>query len=359
MLKLKNYPKVLLLCSLLCGINCLNALAIQHIDSAKIDSKKIYAYGLDADLKAAVQLLSTYDGKLLSKKDSTLKANFESRFKYATDQSDFLKKKDSPLNALLKIYVTYWRKALLTSVNHDQQLRENLVTFLAADDPLAKQLNAASKDIEIDHFLKKHVQSKGYQTTGFARTGKLIDLLIWKDQRDTTYTFTLDKEEIKTPIRFLDQFVTLGWEEYATFGRYYPGGWADQTFLSCVKKGYDLKSESFLIGYLAHEGRHFSDYKLFPNLTSAELEYRAKLTELMLADSTIYQTIDFFINNANSTSENPHSKANYKVMNGISELIFNIPFEKNPDRWKSLSKQTIRQTSKQLLDSNSKSLQKN
>ena len=43
-----------------------------------------------------------------------------------------------------------------------------------------------------------------------------------------------------------------------------------------------------MISYLAHESRHFEDYQLFPKLKSADLEYRAKLTELSMANETLY-----------------------------------------------------------------------
>jgi len=89
--------------------------------------------------------------------------------------------------------------------------------------------------------------------------------------------FNLLDEELKVKVVLMTDFATLGWEEYATLGTYYPGGWATDDALYCVKDAYDLNSETFLVSYLAHESRHFSDYKLFDKkLSGAELEYRAK-----------------------------------------------------------------------------------
>lgn len=100
----------------------------------------------------------------------------------------------------------------------------------------------------------------------------------------------------------MDEFVTLGWTEFATMDKYHPGGWATDDALNCVKKAYDVSSETFLISYLAHEGRHCSDYKHFPKLrNSADLEYRAKLTELSMADSTLLQLIVFLLPQPRST----------------------------------------------------------
>ena len=155
----------------------------------------------------------------------------------------------------------------------------------------------------------------------------------------------------------MDDFITLGWEEYATLGRYYPGGWTTTKELYCVKSAYDLKSEKFLISYLAHESRHFADYKLFPKLTSADLEYRAKLTELSLANSSLYQLLDFFIGNANARSENGHSLADYCVIRDLSKSLLNTGFEKDIGKWKQLSPDVINKGAAEILQANTKTLQ--
>ena len=154
----------------------------------------------------------------------------------------------------------------------------------------------------------------------------------------------------------MDNFITLGWEEYATIGRYYPGGWATVKALYCVKKAYDLKSEKFLISYLAHESRHFTDYKLFPKLTSTDLEYRAKLTELSLAQKTLYDLLKFFINNANYDSDNGHSVANYCAIRDLSKALFKVEFEKDINKWKNISTNKINKTAYKILLANTKAM---
>ena len=69
--------------------------------------------------------------------------------------------------------------------------------------------------------------------------------------------------------------------DYLTFGRYGTGGWAspDGT-INCIEQAYDFESERFLISLLKHEAQHTVDMKKFPEITPAELEYRAKLVEL-------------------------------------------------------------------------------
>ncbi len=70
--------------------------------------------------------------------------------------------------------------------------------------------------------------------------------------------------------------------------------------------------------------------------SSADLEYRAKLTELSLANQSLYQLIEFFIMNANYDSENGHSVANYCAIRDVSKAVFGREFEKDMQQWKSI-----------------------
>lgn len=69
--------------------------------------------------------------------------------------------------------------------------------------------------------------------------------------------------------------------DYLSFGKVGTGGWtsSDGT-INCIEQAYDLESERFLVSLLKHEAQHAVDMKQFPNITSTELEYRAKLVEL-------------------------------------------------------------------------------
>ena len=52
---------------------------------------------------------------------------------------------------------------------------------------------------------------------------------------------------------------------------------------AAVNRAYDFESEQFLVSLLKHEAQHTVDMKRFPEITPAELEYRAKLVELHYA----------------------------------------------------------------------------
>lgn len=323
-------------------------------DSVKYDYRKIYSYCLDADVKPALLLVDN-NSKNISQKDSDFKTKLESRFKYPEDKSNFLESRKSSIDELLKIYHSYWRKSLLdNSVNNDSAFMNELCGYLRANYTPAGKL--ILNDDSIDLYLNHYIKSLGLHTTGYSKTGRLFDLLVWKTEKDTTYTFTLHNEKTSSRVILMDNFITLGWEEYATLDKYYPGGWATKEALYCVAKGYDLNSEDFMISYLAHESRHFADYKLFPKLVSADLEYRAKLTELSMAHKTLYQIIEFFISNSNYDSDNGHSVANYCAIRDLSKVLFKVDFEKDIQKWKSISQEKINSAAFEVLRTNTKAL---
>ena len=334
-------------------VNLINA---SPPDSVKINYSKLYSYTLDADVNSALKLLENPDSLMMSEKDIKFKNEFELRFKSNEDFSGYINNIEPSLKPLLKLYSEYWHRALKSEASvHDSDFVGLLKKFLLNNASAFMKSENISDD-DINNALIDYCKSLGYFTTGFAKTGKLFDLLIWKSQYDSLYSFNKRDNNIKVKVTFMENFATLGWEEYATLGKCYPGGWANETGLFCVKSAYDLQSEDFLISYLAHEGRHFEDYKIFPNLSGEELEYRAKLTELMLAEKTLYKTLEFFIANSIKQSESAHSKANYLVVEQLSKLIFNSDFVSDINKWKTVSAEKINSSSLNLFNKSTISL---
>ncbi|MCC9064583.1 hypothetical protein [Flavobacterium piscisymbiosum] len=344
----------------LVSLSKINAQTNQN-DSIKFDYTRIYSFALDGNPKQALPLLEVDPSKKISEKDLKFKTDFENRFKFEEDKSDFLATRKSKIDQLLKIYRDYWRFSFLNKEKkNDSLIMRNVSNFLKANFPSAENLTV-NKD-SIDVYQKKYISSLGYHTTGFGKTGGLYDLLVWKTEKDTIYNLNYDGKKTPVKVYFMDDFVTLGWSEYATLGRYYPAGWATKEALFCVKKAYDLKSENFRVSYIGHEGRHFADYKLFPNLKgvgSADLEYRGKLTELSLySQDGLYKRLQFFINNGNYDSENGHSIAAFCVIRDLSRLLFDNDYEKDIDKWKTIPSKKINEAATKILSENTKSLQK-
>jgi len=324
--------------------------------SDKFNYSKIYSFCLDANVKPVISLIDVDNTVSLSKKDLKFKTDFEKRFKYEKDKSKYLDEKKSSIDGLLKIFHKYWRASLLDrSSNYESVTITEIMSFLNQNCPPVQGQVINQENIQ--EFYKSYINSKGlYSTDAIGKTGRLFDLLVWETEKDTSYTISLHEEEINVKVVFMDNFITLGWEEYATLGRYYPGGWAKDNALYCVKDAYNLNSESFLISYLAHEGRHFADFKLFPQLKNKDNEYRAKLTELSLANSTLYNLIEFFIDNANYDSKNGHSVANYCVIRDLSKAIFNIDYENDIEKWRVVSIKKVNKAAYKILKTNTKDL---
>jgi len=324
-------------------------------DSVKFDRAKIFSVALDADIPAVLKLIDVDTSKPMSDKDRMTKNKFEERFIHDEDRSSFLEERKSRVDDLLRLFCTYWRISLLNpDKNYDTSFSETLLKF-SIDKFNLGNINPPDSLLSdtLGYFLTKYINDAGYYTTGFGKTGKLLDLLVWKKQSDTTYKFSFLNDELKARVVFMYDFITLGWEEYASLGVYYPGGWATDKELFCVRDAYDLNSENFKVGYLAHESRHLSDNIIYPGrLSDAEMEYRAKITEICLAKSTLFDKIKFFISGANSKSDNAHPLANYFVIKHLSEKLFGIKFEKDIEKWKQAGTKKINEAGYSLLKEN-------
>ncbi|MEX0312570.1 MAG: hypothetical protein AB3N18_00210 [Allomuricauda sp.] len=324
-------------------------------EQLNLDYSKIYAHCLDGNVKAALPLLEVPVSSL-TEEDQKFKQVFEDRFKGETDNSDYLRDKKTKIHELQLIFRNYWRQYLLDpNPKHERNLGMNAIGFLKTHFPEVKDKNITRDSLGF--FLSQYIKSRGFlTTTSVNKTGGLYDLLVWRSQRDTLYAFSLKKEKIKTKVVFMQDFVTLGWEEYATLGKYHPGGWTSNGIIYCVEDAYDLESENFQISYLAHEGRHFLDNAAFPGLDNADLEYRAKLSELSLAKITLYDLVEGFISNANNQSENPHPLANYHVVSNLSRSLFGKKFEEDIHGWKKIPQKKLNKAAYKLLKRNSKVL---
>lgn len=108
--------------------------------------------------------------------------------------------------------------------------------------------------------------------------------------------------------------VSYGWARFLTCDGPGTRGFATDKGLYAVRDQYDLAGEDFQINFLAHEARHYADYQRFPGLEVPELEFRAKLTELSKASTTLIKTISRFEADQSDDRENPHSYANKRVL---------------------------------------------
>lgn len=178
--------------------------------------------------------------------------------------------------------------------------------------------------------LAKGFADRGYRFLG-GRTPPYLGAYIWSRTEDRRFSVTLPRgapEEVT--VHFCHDFLIRGWLHWQTFGAQGAGGWYQQDNpdwpdgLYCVAERYPEPLEensSFQVSLLGHEAQHVADHRAFPGLSSAELEYRAKLVEL-IGFETVDDRLRFFLADAADDPERPHPYAAHQIVGRLTERIF-------------------------------------
>jgi len=179
------------------------------------------------------------------------------------------------LNDILLLYQQYFRDVFYLGIaEHD--------AVEALFYKLRKQLNAPDADEEaLAKALEHQFHLAGYHFLG-GKTDGHYGPYVWKTTVPTTYAVELTDTVSQYTVNILSGFVFRSWMDYLTFGAIGTGGWTspDGT-INCVEKAYDFESEQFKVSLLKHEAQHSEDLKRWPEMKPQELEYRAKLVELI------------------------------------------------------------------------------
>ena len=178
------------------------------------------------------------------------------------------------LNDILRLYQIYFRDTFYCGLP-EVEAADKLLTGLKA----LLDMSDADEALLTEQ-LYSVFEAEGYHAL-FGKTQGYYGPYIWRDTVPTVYRVELPDGTTEYTVNILKGFVFRSWMDYLTFGRYGTGGWAspDGT-INCVEQAYDFESERFLVSLLKHEAQHTVDMKRFPEITPAELEYRAKLVEL-------------------------------------------------------------------------------
>lgn len=222
---------------------------------------------------------------------------------------------DALVSKVIEAYREYYRAALLSPRRaklHEETLRKRLEA--------AASKNKSLRWDPLEKMLANKFRQRGYFAL-FGRVTPFRSLLIWRKQKTRRFKVELSESLQEVDVVFLDQFVELGWLHFATFGRYYVGGWAKKDALYCVSQAYkyNFSGEIFRTSYLTHEAQHFSDYKNFPGLAQADLEFRAKLAELIASRRPIV-LLNKFKREANPNPSLPHSYGAHKVLQKVGAV---------------------------------------
>lgn len=300
------------------------------------------SYALQGNLsEAEIRLAENED-------QADLLAQFRARFVEKTDGLNLSDLRDPMIRELGEAYQQYWRNALVSPDG-----LEGLESMLNSE--VRKIVSEYSPEIadidpnEVFNRIASVIEDRGFRAIG-GRTPPLLELMIWRQDRSESLVLELSDGTHTVPITYQDGFVFRGWAHFATFGESSAGGWATRDGLFCVTEAYDLESENFLVSFLKHEGRHYVDYKMFPALSSPDLEYRAKLTELMYATNTVVELLYHFSANAARTDYAPHTLANWHIVQNLkSKLQLD---DTTQTRWEDIGIREIAFSAKELLDEN-------
>ncbi len=277
-----------------------------------------------------------------------LKDKFDGRFVARSNDLD-LSAIDSPkVQAVAELFQAYWRDALMQTAELDAlegALKSELDGMLA-DEGFASALDDEDKLLEnVEEFIRR----QGYFALS-GRTPPLLELMIWTTNDVATESVELTDGIVEVDVNYVDNFVSYGWANFATFGMASTGGWAKKDGLYCLCGHYDLDSEKFKLSFLKHEARHYADFGRYPELQASDLEYRGKLTELAFSNEGTYSLLEHFFNSANKVANAPHPLANWYVMNGLSRHLLDGEMPSEADAWESIPKERIRQTARLLLE---------
>jgi hypothetical protein len=325
----------------------------------KFSFDRIYYYAIQEDVLKIVESLNSIPNDSLSYDQRAIKEKYISRFQTKSEKFDF-KTNDTLIINTIKIFQNYWTDVLMKqhtvreSESKNGILISNLINSYSLSN--AGETGNGSKTKDIPLRLSNLLQRYGYYSR-IGRTGNILDLIIWNKQSKETYSMNMDDTIVNVQVVFIDSTITLGWEGYATFDHFYPGGWTGADTLYCIKKDYDINSEHFKVSYLAHETQHLLDHKYKSKVSGWKAEYRAKLAELSLGEKTIHSIIDAFIKGSKNDSHLTHPYAEYRLVGELSKEIFKERFVTDPLRWNKVSYQEINKISRKILKQNSLDLQ--
>lgn len=362
---MKKKTKIIII-AIIAVVAILAFYATYNLKKDKQDLIQILSYSSNGKMYKtleAMDSINNFSNPIINIWYLKLKKQFRTRFAF---QDEIIPDASSSkiINDISTIYRNYWRTELLKPDPADKSfdiLYKNIGDYLFENQLTDLSYDSLSKTVAEDIELEKVIKNEGMYSKFLLNNG-FQDVLIWAKQSEEEYTIELPDTTINIGVIFIEDYILRGYIEYATFGDSQIGGWAsaDESKLYCNKGSYNLESEHYKISYLKHEANHFVDLQKYPNLSSADLEYRSKLVELCYSDKKIYDLIQNFIRGASINNRSySHPYSNYIIIQNLSNKLFSTDFETDINKWESLSSETVNNAAKELLLKNSSVLNKN
>jgi hypothetical protein len=309
---------------------------------------------LQGDLSTAQSLFSNAEIQARSISTVELSRQFHSRF-IARDDTGQPETGSTLANRVITAYREYWTLSLMGDLSRPQAesiLEAALWDILSTEDE--QEVDRNSGDVFV--LLGEALKHGGFHFLQ-ANAPPLRDLFLWKSEENRNFSVRLTDSTENVSVVFMTEIFSMGWKEYATLGLVSTTGWVEEGRLYCVDWAYDRQSENFRISFLKHETRHLADFKRFPGLSSTDLEYRAKLTELAFASTTMTRVLDDFTQKSAPNPESPHAYANYRVTRDVYGEIYGTPLPDSRNPWVQVSDVKVSRAARSLLKNDSNRLQ--
>lgn len=298
--------------------------AVPSHKAAAADFSQALAPVYELDMPSALARLAATPESALSSQHHTLRACIQKRF--GGDEASA-----APLTGLagdvLQAYRRYWSASLRRLQSPEQA--ESIQ--LAELDRLSGVETKAGLDAENDAPARvaRRLEAQGLFVLGGV-TPPLRELMLWRQQTTGSTRVDLPDGPSQIEVTMLDDFQSLGWAAWATCERSHTGGWVTPQGMMVVRAAWVLDSEAYRVSLLAHEAQHFNDIRRYPKLSSADLEYRAKLGELALSLETQATLMQSFVVQARRDRALPHAFASYWLVERLQARLGHLARTKQP-----------------------------
>jgi hypothetical protein len=319
------------------------------VPDAKTAIDRATGLALQGDAAAAVKVLAEIPASVFKGKDADFRVCMLNRFESVGSEHTGQNFADPWISSLATDYVTYWQQSLTKPEEREQAERE---LRSRVGELLGRSLSDDKDFDAVEDEIKREALKRGFYIL-LGRTQPLRELMVWK-------RLTVEQRQVNLPggpqsvrVSYLDDFLLRGWGYYATCKRRSAGGWATDDGLFAVVPAYEsLDDETFSVRFLAHESQHFADKKTFPSLESWELEYRAKLVELSLADRSQTSTLQLICENRTESKASSHGYADLRVVDDVAAHLGRRPGDLCENQI--ATGQTLRDAAKAVLLEDSK-----
>jgi hypothetical protein len=306
---------------------------------------------IQGDLQPARALLdATEGGAAAGTTEAELLMRFRQRFVELSEPSS-PDSGNTLVDRVVSAYRSYWRHALMADAAPGSRSDAERQLQIALAEALAQGQSGAtvSTDDTVYAALTPALRGQGFHAL-ISPAPPLQDLFVWREQETREYDVVLTDQRRTVRVAFLSGFSSLGWKDYAALGLATTTGWVEGDTLYCVAWAYSPGSEQFEVSYLKHETRHLADFERFPGLSSEELEYRAKLTELAFAAQTARRLLEDFSAKGAPNPASPHAAANYRVVRDVYEDLYGKAYPEEGGAWHSVSAAKVNRVARRLLE---------